>query len=241
MHRMLFSLLLALAACAPPAAETPPDETRIVTYEVPEAEAERVESTLRQLVAEEGRVTALAPGRIAVAARPGIQVGVAQAIAEIADRSAAGVPDLEFRYWILATVDDPDTPAPALPAVLEPVASELARHHGPLRLRVRESRQMIARSGDEAQIDSTSLMIVQRAALTADGDRIISEIHLQLRQNTPRAFNNFTGAPIYTWSRLDEVQTRLRHAPDQLVVLAERTFEGDTKLFYVVQAAVRPR
>lgn len=244
MRSVLLSFFL-LTACLPPEPSTSepttsPNATKIVTYEVPDIEVERVETMLRLLLRDEGSVTAGPPGRVVVAAPASLHEGVAELVAQTAESTSAGVPDLDFRYWLLV-----GTPAqegaedlPSVPERLAPVAREITEQHGPTTFKVLESRRLISRSGDTAESDSTVLRIRQKAAISGDGSTIVAE--LRLRTFKPReVFNQFTGKPLSAGTTgKDDIETTLRIEPGQLVVLAERSGEDGRRLFYVVQGVV---
>jgi hypothetical protein len=229
------TLLAATTGCAGRnAAEEKADEPLALrTYKVPGGLENDVRSMLRNVLggdAPVGRVTGGPGGTLVVVAPESLHAGIEGLLGELeaVDTPSLRPVPIELTYWILAGTPEPDlreghraAPGSRLDAIA-PVLSELVQSQGAMEFRLIERIELASIGEEHGQITGRSATIRQRAWLV--GGEVVADVQI-------------------TTSDLGAVQTRVKLAPEQILVLGQSGYRdpqdaSEGTLFYVVSSDV---
>jgi len=202
------------------------------TYDVPPQYQEEIYAALSEVLkapSNGGRVQRLPSGQIVVNADPATLDQVEQVLKAISARRVEAAPRVELRYWaVLGSRAAAPNPAgnPGTPNVLDPVLAQLERVHGDLTFRVIGSAVVATDSGQNGQVEGTTLDVSQR--IFVQGESLNARINMELQ-------NNGRLGPEVNLRGEIEVQTTLRRG--EFVVLGQSEVVGgglDGPVFFIV-------
>jgi hypothetical protein len=231
---VLLSVLVPLAACR----STPPPEQALELriYDVPKGTAGALATTLKDVTwlgevaggatggRNIGRAVVTPDGRLAVLATPAVQAGAQTLVDEVTTHPPQAEQSVELQYFIVYGKPAPSPqPLPPGGAEIKPALDEIVRAQGPQTFTIAQRVRLTSLHDEEGRLDDV-------------------DAKLEIRQQPVQTNDGVYAKLLIRW-KADKIETKVRLAPDRLVVLGSTgekpTDGGGGTLYYVVRIAPR--
>jgi hypothetical protein len=228
--KRLVLLVLCLSACTGLPATAPPDPTlNLHAYDVPEAHAKQLASTLNTMLRGSGDAPVgsarLGPGgTLLVAGPPSVIQGVSRVVSRVQSAPSSPPPtNLAIHYWLVESTAGDYGFDPEL-AAIDSTLKAIAETDGPRYFQVLATQRIASLEGESAtaqtSYDRGQTQFTQRILRDPHSGAYIGELELKDAK------------------RFGQLSTRIALDPEKTAVLGTTTTADDSSLYIIVRPGV---